>query len=195
MDDMAEQLTERLASDLDDGFTELVRVHASAVRAFLFRVSGSAAEADDLGQDTFLRAYSALQTYSPERRRKLKPRAWLMTIAANVWRNHVRTSVRHPVSATRAEDACGSWPDESRGPEERAATSADRTVLVQALTELPEKHRVAVVMRHVVGMSYSDMAEAQGCPVGTVKAQVSRGIGALREILTPEAAALGEVTR
>ena len=95
------------------------------------------AEADNLGQDTFLRAYSALQTYSPERRRKLKPRAWLMTIAANVWRNHVRTSVRHPVSATRAEDACGSWADESPGPEERAATSANRTVLVKALTELP----------------------------------------------------------
>ncbi|MEU1804111.1 RNA polymerase sigma factor [Streptomyces sp. NPDC019937] len=192
---MAELLTERLASDLDDGFTELVRVHASAVRAFLFRVSGSASEADDLGQDTFLRAYSALQTYSPERRRKLKPRAWLMTIAANVWRNHVRTSVRHPVSATRAEDACDGWPDESPGPEERAATSADRTILVKALTELPEKHRVAVVMRHVVGMSYSDMAEAQGCPVGTVKAQVSRGIGTLREILTPEASVLEEVTR
>ena len=50
-------------------------------------------------------------------------------------------------------------------------------------------------MRHVIGMSYSDMAEAQGCPVGTVKAQVSRGIGTLREILTPEAAVLGEVTR
>lgn len=195
MDDMAEQLNERLASDLDDGFTELVRVHASAVRAFLFRVSGSATEADDLGQDTFLRAYSALQSYSPERRRTLKPRAWLMTIAANVWRNHVRTSVRHPVSAARAEDTCGSWPDASPGPEERAATSADRTVLVKALAELPEKHRVAVVMRHVVGMSYSDMAEAQGCPVGTVKAQVSRGIGTLREILTPDAAVLGEVTR
>jgi RNA polymerase sigma-70 factor (ECF subfamily) len=195
MDDMAEQLTERLASDLDDGFTELVRVHASAVRTFLFRVSGSATEADDLGQDTFLRAYSALRGYSPERRRKLKPKAWLMTIAANVWRNHVRTRVRHPVSTTRAEDACGSWPDKSPGPEERAATSADRAVLVAALTELPEKHRVAVVMRYVVGMSYSDMAEAQGCPVGTVKAQVSRGIGKLREISTLATAVQGEVTR
>jgi RNA polymerase sigma-70 factor (ECF subfamily) len=64
MEEMAKQLTERLAADLDDGFTELVRVHATAVRAFLFRVSGSAAEADDLAQDTFLRAYTALRGYS-----------------------------------------------------------------------------------------------------------------------------------
>ncbi|MEU3384198.1 RNA polymerase sigma factor [Streptomyces albidoflavus] len=93
---MAEQVTELLAADLDGGFTELVRVHARSVHAFLYRVSGSAAEADDLGQDTFLRAYTALRGYSPQRRRELRPRAWLMTIAANVRRNHVRSSVRRP---------------------------------------------------------------------------------------------------
>lgn len=183
MDEMAEQLTERLAVDLDDGFTELVRIHATAVRAFLFRVCGSATEADDLGQDTFLRAYTALQSYSPERRRALRPRAWLMTIAANVWRNHVRTSVRRPVAATAAEDTCLTWPDERPGPEERASTSEDRGRLVAALTQLPENPRVAVVLRHVVGLSYAEIAEAQGCPVGTVKAQVSRGIGSLRVLL------------
>ncbi|MET9322991.1 RNA polymerase sigma factor [Streptomyces sp. NPDC003038] len=180
---MAEQVTERLAMDLDDGFTELVRVHATAVRAFLFRVTGSATEADDLGQDTFLRAYTALQGYSPQRRRDLRPRAWLMTIAANTWRNHVRTSVRRPVSATAVEDACQAWPDGSPGPEERASTAEDRRRLVAALTELPENPRVAVVLRHVVGLSYVEIAETQGCPVGTVKAQVSRGIGSLRQLM------------
>ncbi|MFG2877344.1 RNA polymerase sigma factor [Streptomyces sp. NPDC048337] len=183
MDDMAEQVSERLAVDLDDGFTELVRVHATAVRGFLFRVTGSATEADDLGQDTFLRAYTALQGYSPQRRRELRPRAWLMTIAANVWRNHVRTGVRRPVSAAAVEDVCQALPDGSPGPEERAGTAEDRRRLVSALTELPENPRVAVVLRHVVGMSYVEIAEAQGCPVGTVKAQVSRGIGSLRQLM------------
>ncbi|NKQ23645.1 RNA polymerase sigma factor [Streptomyces galbus] len=186
MEEMAKQLTERLAADLDDGFTELVRVHATAVRAFLFRVSGSAAEADDLAQDTFLRAYTALRGYSPERRGALHPRAWLMTIATNVWRNHVRTSVRRPVAVTSSEDACLSWPDGSPGPEERAGTADDRGRLVSALTQLPESPRVAVVLRHVVGLSYGEIAEAQGCPVGTVKAQVSRGIGSLRTLLETE---------
>ncbi|MFF9780019.1 RNA polymerase sigma factor [Streptomyces sp. NPDC013978] len=186
MDEMAEQLTERLALDLDDGFTELVRIHATAVRAFLLRVCGSAAEADDLAQDTFLRAYTALQGYPPDRRRALRPRAWLMTIATNVWRNHVRTIVRHPVAATTAEDVCLTRPDESPGPEEQASTADDRGRLVSALTQLPERPRVAVVLRHVVGLSYGEIAEAQGCPVGTVKAQVSRGIGSLRLLLETE---------
>ncbi|WP_374546202.1 RNA polymerase sigma factor [Streptomyces sp. DH7] len=186
MDDMAEQVTARLAVDLDDGFTELVRVHATAVRAFLLRVTGSATEADDLGQDTFLRAYTALQGYAPQRRRELRPRAWLMTIAANVWRNHVRSSVRRPVSATPVEDVCQTWPDQSPGPDERAGTVFDRNRLVSALAELPENPRVAVVLRHIVGLSYQEIAQAQGCPVGTVKGQVSRGIGSLRQLMATE---------
>ncbi len=183
---MAEQLTERLAVDLDDGFTELVRVHAGAVRAFLLRVSGSAAEADDLGQDTFLRAYTALQGYSQQRRRELQPRAWLMTIAANLWRNHVRTSRRRPVSAAPVEDSCQPWSAGNPGPEEQVARVDDRIRLVSALTELPARLRVAVVLRHVVGMSYDEIAESQDCPVGTVKAQVSRGITSLRQLLEAE---------
>lgn len=193
MDETDMPLCERLAADLDDGFTELVRVHATVVYAFLLRMTGNAAEADDLGQETFLRAYTALQGYSAERRCALRPRAWLMTIAANVWRNHVRTSVRRPVAATRVEDSCQNWPAAGPGPAERAETAADRAVLVAALARLPERVRVAVVLRHVVGMSYAEVAEVQGCPVGTVKAQVSRGIGTLRQLLEPEAALLEEV--
>ncbi|WP_346774468.1 RNA polymerase sigma factor [Streptomyces sp. ADI96-15] len=173
---MAEQVTELLAADLDGGFTELVRVHARSVHAFLYRVSGSAAEADDLGQDTFLRAYTALRGYSPQRRRELRPRAWLMTIAANVWRNHVRSSVRRPVSVLRVDDAEDAWCDTGPGPAERALNADDRGRLVAALSELPEHQRIPVVLRHVIGMSYAEVAQVQRCPVGTAGAQVSRGM-------------------
>lgn len=186
MDEVAEQLTDLLAEDLDSGFTELVRVHAKGVHAFLLRVSGSPSEADDLGQDTFLRAYTALQTYPPERRRALSPRAWLMTIAANVWRNHVRSSTRRPVSVMRVDDAEDTWSDAKPGPAERALNADDRGRLVVALSELPEYYRIPVVLRHVIGMSYAEVAQVQGCPVGTAKAQVSRGMGDLRRLLAPE---------
>ncbi|WP_424217594.1 RNA polymerase sigma factor (plasmid) [Streptomyces sp. BI20] len=186
MDNVAEQLTDLLAEDVDDGFTELVRVHAKQVHAFLLRVSGSAAEADDLGQDTFLRAYTALRTYTPERRRQLSPRAWLMTIAANVWRNHVRSSVRRPVSAMPVDDVRDTWSDTRPGPAEHALNTDDRGRLVAALSELPEYYRIPVVLRHVVGMSYVEVAQVQGCPVGTAKAQVSRGMGDLRRLLAPD---------
>jgi RNA polymerase sigma-70 factor (ECF subfamily) len=196
MDEKAEQqLTELLAADLDGGFTELVRVHGRSVYTFLLRVSGSRTEADDLGQDAFLRAYTALQGYDPERRRELKPRAWLLTIAANVWRNHVRTCTRRPaLTGVPVEEAAGSWTDHRPGPEERAALSDDRRRLVSALLKLPEHQRIAVVLRHVMGMSYAEVAEVQGCPVGTAKAQVSRGLSSLRRLLDPEVPVLEEVT-
>ncbi|MEU2181950.1 RNA polymerase sigma factor [Streptomyces thermolilacinus] len=195
MDDKAEQqLTELLAADLDGGFTELVRVYGRAVYTFLLRITGSATEADDLAQDAFLRAYTALQGYDPERRRELKPRAWLMAIAANVWRNHVRGSTRRPaLSGVSVEEAAASWTDRRPGPEERAEQADDRRRLVDALAQLPEHHRIAVVLRHVMGMSYAEVAEVQGCAVGTAKAQVSRGLRALRQLMDPETAVL-EVT-
>jgi RNA polymerase sigma factor (sigma-70 family) len=193
MDELAEGLTEHLAADLDDGFTELVRIHAGTVHAFLLRVSGSAAEAEDLAQDTFLRAYSALRGYSAARRRELRPRAWLMKIAANVWRNHVRTSVRRPVSAATVDDSRDIWCDTRPGPEELASVSEDRRRLVSALSALPERPRVAIVLRHVIGLSYGEIAEAQGCPEGTAKAQVSRGIASLRQMLGSNDPPLREV--
>ncbi|WP_026414493.1 RNA polymerase sigma factor [Actinomadura oligospora] len=193
MDATAARLRERLAKDLDDGFTELVRVHATDVHVFLQRVTGSAVEADDLGQETFLRAYTALQGYSTQRRLELRTRAWLLTIAANVWRNHVRSAVRHPVVLTDPERSCD-HADDGPGPHERAANASDRDMLVAALGRLPERTRAAVVLRHVIGMSYAEVAEVQNCPVGTVKAQASRGIAALRGVLETDNASAGEVS-
>jgi RNA polymerase sigma-70 factor (ECF subfamily) len=183
MDETAELIPDLLAKDLDDGFTELVRVHAGVVFAFLRRVSGSTTDADDLGQETFLRAYTALRGYPPERRRALQARTWLLTIAANVWRNHVRSRVRHPESPLIIEYGAERWPDLAPGPAEKAATADDRRKLVAALATLPEAHRISVVLRHVVGLSYAELAEVQGCPVGTAKAHVSRGVGSLRRLL------------
>lgn len=183
-----EQLAARLADDVEDGFTELVRMYAATVRTVLLRLSGSPTEAEDLGQETFLRAFTALRGYSPERRLALRPQAWLLTIATNAWRNQVRTAVRHPVSAVPVDDACAAWPDGRPGPAERAETVMDRDVLTTALARLPERSRVSVVLRHIVGMSCAEVAEVQGCPVGTVKAQVSRGLVTLRAALDEDAA-------
>lgn len=180
MDEAVLSLTELLAADLDDGFTELVRTQASAVRSLLLRLSGSAREADDLTQETFLRAYTALRDYPAERRGQLHPRAWLLTIAANVWRNHIRTLSRRPCVADEVEMASIEIPDGSPGPEQLACDGARRARLVVALAGLPDHHRLAVVLRHIGELSYQEMAAILECPVGTVKAQVSRGLSALR---------------
>jgi RNA polymerase sigma factor (sigma-70 family) len=183
MDETTEQLPERLAADVDGAFVDLVRCHAPAVYSTLLRLSGSAADADDLGQETFLRAYTALCGYPAQRRRALRLRPWLTTIAVNAWRNQQRGAARRPVSVMPVEELPRVPADGRPGPEEAAATAEVRARLVVSLARLPEAQRLAVVLRHVADLSYQELAEVMGCPVGTAKAHVSRGVGTLRGLL------------
>ncbi|WP_323379201.1 RNA polymerase sigma factor [Streptomyces durbertensis] len=177
---MPPPVTELLAADLDRGFAELVRTHGGAVYAVLLRLSGGPRDVEDLVQDTFLRAYTALRDYPPERRLALRPRAWLLAIGTNVWRNHVRTLTRRPAAEDGVDVQELPVKDGRPGPERRAEHTWERERLVAALAELPEHHRLPVVLRHIGELSYAEVAELLDAPVGTVKAQVSRGLAALR---------------
>jgi RNA polymerase sigma-70 factor (ECF subfamily) len=171
-----EALSERLAEDLDDAFPALVGALSDDVFTAALRWSGNRTAAEDIAQETFLRAYSALGRYEAARVRKLHLRAWLLTIALNVFRNELRSASRRP--ATRplgAEELLVA--DGSRRSDDLAST----IVLV-----LPEEQRVPVVLRHVLGLPFEEIAEVLGRPEGTVKAQVSRGIRRLRGSLTDE---------
>jgi RNA polymerase sigma factor (sigma-70 family) len=170
---------EALAHDLDAGYGAFVRAHAGAVYSTALRLSGSRAEADDLAQETFIRAYRALRRFDAEQVHALESRPWLLTITLNLWRNHLRRAARRPRPAgSGAPDAV----DRRRGPEAAAETTDESRFLVGLLLELPEHHRVPVVLRHVVGLSYAEIASTLDCPVGTAKANVSRGLDRLRAL-------------
>ena len=172
-------IIDALVRDVDAGFEILVRSHAGAVYGAALRLSGSRPMAEDLAQDAFVRAYRALRRYDDERLHALQPRAWLLTITLNVWRNHVRTAARRPrTSGHGAPDMADAAP----GPADRAETRAEAQALACLLAALPERHRVPVVLRHVVGMTYAEIAAAQSCPVGTAKANVARGMAALKAL-------------
>ncbi|TDD58631.1 RNA polymerase subunit sigma-24, partial [Actinomadura rubrisoli] len=85
-----------LADDLDTGFAALYRAYRGAVFSTALRLCGRWAEAEDLAAEAFLRAYRALCGYGPERIAELRPRAWLLTILTNLWRNSLRTAARRP---------------------------------------------------------------------------------------------------
>lgn len=174
-----DRLLELLATDREAGFVELVRSYSSLVYSVHLRLTGSHADADDLGQETFLRAYKALLDFSPERCRDLRPGPWLATVATNVWRNRLREKARRP-NTVGAWDAPSEQFDEGPGPEHVADAEDGWAQLGDLLTTLPAHHREAIVLRHVVGLSYREMSELLGCPTGTLKARTSRGIGALR---------------
>jgi RNA polymerase sigma-70 factor (ECF subfamily) len=127
-----------------------------------------------VAQDTFIRAYKALASYSPERVRELKQKAWLHRIAVNVVRNRVR-GVR-----PRMVELNGSEPDDATGPEEDVLRKAEIDELAARVACLPPRYREAVVLRHVQDLSYAEVAETLGQPVGTVKANVHRGLKILR---------------
>ena len=158
----------------DRVFERLVRDHQNRIYALGLALTGNSHDAEDVAQDTFVRAYRALATYPPERIRDLKQKAWLHRIAVNVVRNRVR-GVR-----PRLVELNGSEPDARSGPEEDVLRKAEIDELAARVACLPARYREAVVLRHVQELSYAEVADALGQPVGTVKANVHRGLKLLR---------------
>ncbi len=168
-----------LADDLDTGYGAFVRAHATAVYSTALRLSGSRPDAEDLAQETFIRAYKALRRFDAERVLLLESRPWLLTITLNLWRNSLRRAARRPRQTNAAHIDVA---DRRVGPEAAAEAAEDSQFLVELLAELSEHHRVPVVLRHVVGLSYPEIAVVLDCPVGTAKSNVARGLDALRAL-------------
>ncbi|TDB83882.1 RNA polymerase sigma factor [Actinomadura sp. 7K534] len=167
-----------LSDDLDAGFAVLYEVYRGAVFSTALRLCGRWAEAEDLSAEAFLRAYRALCGYGPERIAALRPRAWLLTILANVWRNSLRSASRRP-QAGPIEEAPDP-PDPGEGVEDAAARRETGRELAALLARLPHDQRAAVVLRHVTDLPVAEIAAVLGMPEGTVKSHISRGLARLR---------------
>lgn len=167
-----------LAADVDGAFPAFVDRFGGDVFTLARRVSDASA-AEDIAQDAFVRAHKALRSYSPSRTASLELRPWVLTIALNVARNHLRTASRR--TTVPMDD--GRRPSPSRSHPDPAVTASDRLDLAGALASLPLAARQAVVLRHVIGCSTAETAAVLGRPEGTVKAQVSRALAAMRDRL------------
>jgi RNA polymerase sigma-70 factor (ECF subfamily) len=163
-----------LATDLDGAFPDFVRRNQDAVYSVARRLTQGRDDAEDAAQEAFVRAYRALAGWDAARRRSLHEGPWLAAIALNVCRNQARARSRRPV--TSPLDGVDPASDGRVGPE----TVVGRDWWAGAVAGLPDLYRAPVVLRHVQGLSYEEAAEALGRPVGTVKAQVHRGVALLR---------------
>ncbi|HVA86237.1 MAG TPA: RNA polymerase sigma factor, partial [Candidatus Saccharimonadales bacterium] len=158
-----------LAADLDGSFESVVREHQDRLYSLALRSVGNAHDAEELTQDAFVRAYRALRGYGRGRILDLELRGWLTTIVLNLCRNH---RARRPTSALGL-DPEAILPDASRerpDAQYERREAADRWASLVA--ELPARYRAAVLLRHLDGWSYTEMAALLGRPEGTVKAQV-----------------------
>jgi RNA polymerase sigma factor (sigma-70 family) len=171
-----EELCSRLAAGVDDAFPELVSTHQDLVFGVAVRALGDRAAAEDVAQEAFVRAYRALKGYPPERIHELRLRPWLARIALNTAHNNRRDS--GPVHAEL--DAAADHAATGDGPLRLAERKEERRFWARLLDGLPERYRLAVALRHVECMSYPELAEALGRPLGSVKSDVHRGVRLLR---------------
>lgn len=141
------------------------------------RLTDSRQDAEDLVQDTFLRAFGAWV----EHRRPKKVEPWLATICLNLARSRYRARGRRPSEVPLQE-----WMVEPRptaDPESRAVETIGREELYRAIRELPEEQRIAITLVDLSGFTTYEAAEAMGTPRGTVLSRLHRGRRALARLL------------
>lgn len=145
-------------------------------------MAGTGADADEVAQEAFVKAYYAL----PRFRAGAPFRPWLLRIVANEARNRRKASRRRENVALRLQ---ASLPTDraAPSPEEEVLASERRAALLDALNGLREEDWLTVAYRYFLGLSEEEMATALGCARGTVKSRLSRSLGRLRGALTAAA--------
>lgn len=189
--DADDRLATALADDLDRAFEALVVAHQDRLYTIALRMLGDRGDAEEAAQDAFVRAYRALVSYDGDRIRELRLRAWLTTILLNRCRSVAsRRATRGPRPVSIDGDPGRPVPEpeapRSAAPADVAERHAERDRWAARLVALPVPYRTAVILRHVDGLSYPEVARTLGRPEGTVKAQVHRGIALLRTMLEAE---------
>lgn len=180
-------LLAELATDVDRAFEGLIRAQGDRIYSIALRMLGKPADAEDIAQETFVRAYRALDGWDPARIRDLRLGAWLATICVNLVRNRARRGRRPRTTGLTFLDEMdhpsGSPADT---PHDRLAQQLTAEAWANRLLRVPERYRAPIVLRHVDGLGYDEIAAALGRPEGTVKAQVHRGLALLRAVLEAE---------
>ena len=157
-------------------------VHLDALYHTALRLTRNRAEADDVVQEAFLRAFRSFHRFNPG----TNCRAWLFTILRNVFLNRVRTQGREVLEAEmggldQVEVTADARAD--RNPEEQFLQTMLHGDVDRALTTLPLAFREAVMLVDIEGLTYREVAEVVGCPIGTVMSRLSRGRALLRRAL------------
>jgi RNA polymerase sigma-70 factor, ECF subfamily len=177
-----EDLIARARAGDEPSFEQFIRRHMEAVHRWMVHAVGEA-DADDLTQDVFLRAYRGLSRF----RDQAPPRAWLAAIANNAIKNRYRSRsrFRRIFSPHPDPDSLADRESDVATPEENARLGESRHSVLGALSKLPIEFRLPVVLRDLEEWTYEEIATSLELPLGTVKSRIARGRGLLRAILAP----------
>lgn len=166
---------------LSDGPSEAFRREAlgclDALYAFALSLARDRTVAEDLVQETYLRAFAAKKKAEADE----SLRSWMFTILHNVWRNDQRR--RRPVSLEETPQVVDRLVSAETDPFEALGREEDRDRVARAIEALPESFREVLLLRCVEEFSYRDLATILGCPAGTVMSRLARARVQLRRIL------------
>ena len=150
-------------------FSRLVGVYQRPVYNLCYRVLGNAPEAEDAAQETFVRMYTKLHTYQPER----KLSSWVLSIASHYCIDCLRRRRGQWVSLDE-EPIATMLPSHNRGPEESALRQESRDEVQRLVDTLPPAYRVPLILRYWYDLSYVEIAEAMGLTLQAVKSRLHR---------------------
>jgi len=167
----------------EDAFAKLVFRYQRRLTAFLSQLVGDVELAKELTQEAFIRAWSALYRYDP----KYRFSTWLFRIGHNLGIDHLRRRRLKTISIIR-EDREGDevevvLVDHSKDPLGHLKNTELSNALRQAIKALRPEYRELVLLRHFGGLSYQDIADLEGMPLGTVKNKLFRAHSVLRREL------------
>jgi RNA polymerase sigma-70 factor, ECF subfamily len=185
-DDNDQQLVERVQKGDKSAFDLLVLKYQHRVLKLVSRFVSDAAEAQDVAQEAFLKAYRALPSFRGESAFY----TWLYRIAINTAKNALVSNRRRPVDFDLDLQDPEQYDRHARlkevdTPEGVLLTEEIRQVVERAMEQLPEDLRTAIVLREIEGLSYEEIAEAMDCPVGTVRSRIFRAREAIDKRLQP----------
>ena len=173
----------RIARGDDDAFRLLVEKHQKAVIGTVAKMTNGSADSEDIAQQVFLRIWKSAKRYQPT----AKFTTFLFTITRNLVFNETAKKSRRKESSIEEQEE--EWhrsvasSDESSQPDQKLAQSEMKQVVDNAIARLPEKQRLAVILRRYEQMPYEEMATVLELSVPAVKSQLFRARNSLREML------------
>jgi RNA polymerase sigma-70 factor (ECF subfamily) len=181
-----QELVKRVQAGDKSAFDVLVRKYQHKIVKLISRYVHDPNEALDVAQEAFLKAYRGLAKF----RGDSAFYTWLYRIAINTAKNHLvaqsRRSAEHEVDAQDAEQyESGGALREGDTPERLLLTDEIERTVFRAIEQLPDDLRTAITLRELEGMSYEEIAQAMGCPIGTVRSRIFRAREAIDKSLRP----------
>jgi RNA polymerase sigma-70 factor (ECF subfamily) len=170
-----QELVRRIQKGDEMAFAEIVKIYKDRIVNFLWKITGDYQKAVELSQETFMRVYFKAHKYKP-----IAPfSSWVYTIASNLAKTEMKKMRRY--AAVSLDDVQNSLPMETYAT--NPTDSGLLSNLKEALNSLHPRYKIPVILKDVEGFSQEEIAEMLKCPLGTIKARISRGRDYLKKEL------------